>query len=184
MWPNERPLQFPLAFLQLDRLLTQTGEVDLVGETSAAGCRGEIRRWWHTLEMVSRLSMTDDLGLVSDTVARSRVSSASPDDWPALNSTVPFRVDSVQPQGMHSLQVNTKASAAPSIFTHPRPQNSFATCPFPADLAPELAQCDATELALTPDTSVALEESVGTNAPARSKPAERWSTFRVPTSSG
>jgi len=59
MWPNERPLQFPLAFLQLDRLLTQTGGVDLVGETSAPGCRGEVRRWWYILEIISSL---DDLG--------------------------------------------------------------------------------------------------------------------------
>jgi len=34
--------QFPLVFLRPERLLSQIGEVDLVGGISAPGCRGEI----------------------------------------------------------------------------------------------------------------------------------------------
>ena len=95
-------------------------------------------------------------------MAKSRVSSASPDGRPVLNSTVPFCVDSVKPQRTHSLQVNAKTNATPGAFTRPRPQNSFVACRFSAlhaDLAPELAQYDATELASTPDTSAALKET-------------------------
>jgi len=108
VWLNESPLQFPLASLRLDRLLTKTGKVDLVGKTFTAGCRGEVRRWWYILEIVSSLNGLGCGGEIEE------VNSASPDDRPVLNSTVPFCVGSVQPQETHSLQVSAKTNATPS----------------------------------------------------------------------